>query len=100
MVDRLISFRRNFLRHDFVYRVLQNKDIRFSVLTNEFWFSRSSFTDFEFRRKSFTSFCVLASDGVTSFCRCVNVLELSADELRDELAGRYIHVDPKGLSKV
>ena len=27
-----------------------------------------------------------------------DVLELSADELRDELAGRYI--DPKGLSKV
>jgi len=29
-----------------------------------------------------------------------DVLELSADELRGELFGRYIHVDPKGMSKV
>ena len=45
---------------------------------------------------------MFASDGVTSCCRCANAqrrtIELSADELWDELARRYI--EAKALSKV
>src|SRR6218665_4150391 len=95
------KFRGNVHRQDFVMEFRRTRLFGSRLGRTSFGFGDSSLTVFEFFRTSFTSFAcsrVMASPVFVGALTLEDVLELSADELRDELAGRYIN--PKGMSKV
>src|SRR6218665_33192 len=92
------KFRGNFHRQDFVMEFRRTRLFGSRLGRTSFGFGDSSLTVFEFCRTSFTCSRVMASPVFVGALTLEDVLELSADELRYELAGRYI--DPKGLSKV